>query len=90
MQIEVAEKRRKIDDLCSHIIVQTERIYELTKEESIQWLIQDNCRKLKTSLDQGAILGTELLNICNSIHQNVQFSMNQVTDQDTLKSYQQK
>ena len=37
MQIEVAKKRRKIDDLCSHIIVQTERIDELTKKESTQW-----------------------------------------------------
>ena len=68
MQIEVAKKRRKIDDLCSHIIVQTERIDELTKEESTHWLIQNNCRKLKTCLDQAAILGTELVSICNSIH----------------------
>ena len=28
MQIKVAEKRKKIDDICSDIIVQTERIDE--------------------------------------------------------------
>ena len=66
-------------------MVQTQQTDSLIEEKSTQWFIQEHCR---TALDKGAALGKELVNICESINQNLQTSVTQVKDQAILKKYE--
>ena len=63
----------------------------LEKEASThpKWIIQEQCKKLKTFLNQGEALGAELVNKFNTIHQNVQLAMHQTQDQQTLNKYKE-
>ena len=89
--MEANEKRRNVDDMCGQIILQTKRIDDLVKEgtNNPKWMIEEQCKKLKTFLDRGEALGNELVNTCNSINQNVQLAILFAPDQQTLKKYKE-
>ena len=59
----------------------------LISDNSTKWVIEDQCSKIKKSLDEGSALGKSLVEICKSINENLQFASIQVTDPTILKQY---